>query len=48
MINPDAAIEAATTTWDLASSPITGTTTGSPSDRRAWGRKIHDSPPARR
>lgn len=39
MVNPDAAIEAATTTWSMAS-PITGSSTGTPSDRRAWGRKI--------
>ncbi|MBX3234407.1 MAG: S8 family serine peptidase [Labilithrix sp.] len=39
LINPDAAIEAATTTWDLAA-PLTGTSDGSVGAKRAWGRKI--------
>jgi subtilisin family serine protease len=38
LISPDAAIEAATVTYDFA--PLTGTTTGGAADRRAWGRKI--------
>lgn len=38
LVNPDAAIEAATISYDFA--PFTGTTTGNTSDRRAWGRKL--------
>ena len=39
LVNIDAAIEAATLTWDLAQ-PLTGSTTGATSDRRAWARKV--------
>lgn len=39
LVNIDAAIEAATLTWDLKE-PLTGATSGQPSDRRAWARKV--------
>lgn len=39
LVNIDAAIEAATLAWDLES-PLTGTTAGGVSDRRAWARKV--------
>jgi subtilisin family serine protease len=38
IVNPDAAIEAATMVYDWL--PIIGSTNGTPTDRRAWGRKI--------
>jgi cysteine-rich repeat protein len=39
VVNIDAAIEAATLTWDLAD-PIVGSSDGGSGDRRAWARKI--------
>ena len=40
LVNVDAAIEAATTTWNFEA-PLVGSTSGGAYDRRAWGRKVH-------